>query len=268
MFFKSKKSIYGAGLALILMFLLGSLKAETIEKGNIIGFIYTKDGTTPLEGAIIRVENISTRSTFESTISDKNGIFKIEGIEQGVYVLGVKTSEGEFNLEDVIGLKIRSNETAKMSLSVNPYDKEVASAVQEVYVDQEISGESLIGTVIDYNEATRTAVVSIIKGLLRINDRIHAKGQKTDFYQNVRAIRKEGALVQIVLAGQVATIEVKKKVEKNDLIYSAKKRGILPLFIAPIGGVTLLAASAAVLHGTINIDEEPDQISPFKKELP
>lgn len=34
----------------------GSKNGEAVRKGNLIGFVYDKDGTTPLEGAIVKLK--------------------------------------------------------------------------------------------------------------------------------------------------------------------------------------------------------------------
>lgn len=85
--------------------------------GNVVGFIYEQDGTTPVEGAILQARNINTGKVYKSTKTDKLGMFKAE-LEQGMYVAGVSTKEGDYNLPNLIGIK--ANETAKVSLALKP----------------------------------------------------------------------------------------------------------------------------------------------------
>ncbi len=91
-------------------------------KGNLVGFVYDKDGTTPLEGAIVKLKNVSTSSIYESSKADKLGVFKIEGIDEGLYVVGISSKEGDFNVENFIGIK--ANETAKVTFALKPQAKD------------------------------------------------------------------------------------------------------------------------------------------------
>lgn len=92
------------------------LGAKEIGKGNIIGFVFQKDGTTPVEGAVVKLRNVATGTGYESTQSDKLGIFKVEDVAEGLYLVGVSTEEGDFNVSNLIG--IISNETAKVSFAL------------------------------------------------------------------------------------------------------------------------------------------------------
>ena len=82
----TKKTACVFGLSIVLLFALSSLlKSETPTKGNVLGFIYGSDGATPIEGAILKVVNISTGSVYESTISNNNGELTISEVETGIY---------------------------------------------------------------------------------------------------------------------------------------------------------------------------------------
>jgi len=50
------------------------------------------------------------------------GTFKIEGIEEGLYSVGIVTDEGEFNVESMIGIK--ANKTVLVTLVLKPYLEE------------------------------------------------------------------------------------------------------------------------------------------------
>ncbi len=225
------------------------LKSENNAKGNIIGFVYSQDGTTPLEGAVVKVKNIASGTVYESSKSDINGVFTIVGVESGVYLYGVLTPQGEFNSENYFGLRVTEGETAKLSIALTPYEQKVAAAIREVYSEQAASGEALAGTVIDYNSSARTADVLIVKGLLQKNDKIHAKGKDTDFYQLVEEMMMGKKPIKRLFAGQKANLKVKKSVKNGDLIFIVCKRGILPFFTKPLGIASLIAGSAAVIVG-------------------
>ena len=247
-----RASVFSIGIAFLLLCLPSFLTSEEGVKGNIIGFVYDQDGTTPLEGAVIKVKNISTGNIYESSTSDTNGVFKIQGIESGIYLCGVITAQGDYNAEDLFGVNLSEGETAKLSVALTPYEQKVATALREVYEGHSSSGESLVGTVIDYYPDNQSADVLVVKGMLRLDDRIHAKGKSTDFYQNVDELKLGNSTVKKIFAGQTANMKVKKSVNNGDLVYIVCSRGILPFFLKPFGAVTFLAGSAGVLLGIKN----------------
>lgn len=102
------------------------LNAQKAGKGNLIGFVFEKDGTTPVEGAVVKLSNVSTGTVYESIKSDKLGIFKTEGIEEGLYIVGISTKEGNFNGVNLIGIK--AAETAKVSFALKPEEQEEEKA--------------------------------------------------------------------------------------------------------------------------------------------
>jgi hypothetical protein len=161
---------------------------------------------------------------------------------------------------------VSEGETAKLSVSLTPYEQKVASALREVYEGQSSAGESLVGTVIDYYPDNQYADVLVVKGMLRLNDRIHAKGKKTDFYQNVDGLKLGSSPAKKVFAGQTAKMNVKNSVVNGDLVYLVCNRGILPLFLKPFGAVTFIAGGAGILLGIKNaLDQKVVTTSNYKK---
>ena len=94
------------------------LNAEAVGKGNLIGFVYDKDEITPLEGAIFKLKNISSGVIYKSNKTDKLGAFKIEGIDEGLYVASISLKEGDFNVKGLTGIK--AGETAKIFIALKP----------------------------------------------------------------------------------------------------------------------------------------------------
>lgn len=256
-------------VAVVFAFLLSSfpsiLKSEEAAKGNLIGFVYEEDGTTPLEGAVVKIKNISSGVIYESSQSDKYGVFKIVGLENGIYICGVATPKGNFNLDGLVGVGIRNNETAKMSISLARYEPPVASTIDEVYQEQAIAGEALIGRVIDYNPEEKLAEVLITRGVLAVNNKIHLKGDITDFYQKLKVLKLNGASVKKLITGQTGSLGMTKSVEKGDLVYLVCKKGFLPLFLAPLGNAIIIAGSSFISYGIIFLKDEREEASPFKK---
>lgn len=261
---KAKIYSFGVTFALLLFCVPSFLNSENIAKGNLIGFVYGKDGTTPLEGAVVKVMNASTGAAYESSRTDSLGIFKIEGVEKGIYIYAVNTAQGDYISDGMIGVSIRQNETAKLSISLSPFDEKFASAAQEIYRDQQNTGMSLVGRVIRYDPNSRMAEVFIEKGLLQLDDRMYAKGKNTNFYQDVRFLEFEGSSVKGLYAGQNAFIGVKKKVEIGDAIYTVSKTGIPPLYSTPLGSASVLAGSPSIAYSMIKVKDQCICPSPYK----
>lgn len=115
---KSKTLVFLLISFIIIFYFPHELKAQKVGKGNLIGFVYEKDGTTPVEGAIVKLKNVSTGIVYESSNSDKLGIIKTEGIEEGFYIVGISTKTEDFNVVNLIGIK--TDETTKVSFALKP----------------------------------------------------------------------------------------------------------------------------------------------------
>ena len=124
---KLKKTKFVA-ISLILSFILLNAPyfstAEANKSGSLTGYIFGEDCTTPVMGAVVVIRNISKDSIYESEESNELGAFKIDNIEEGLYVLGIWTHNGGFNLENIIG--IRANESGEVSFSIGPQTQEKA----------------------------------------------------------------------------------------------------------------------------------------------
>lgn len=262
---RSRLSFMGIAIAFLIFCSPSFLRSENVTKGNIIGFVYDEEGTTPLEGAVVEFKNIYSGAVYKSSRSDSLGVFKIEGMERGMYIYGVKTAQGDFNSDGTIGVRIRENKTAKLSISLAPYEERVAAEIKKVYEEQKVAGKALVGRAVDYNPDTHTADVLITKGMLRLDDRIYAKGEVTDFYQDVNALRSESSSVASIFAGRIASFTVKKKVEIGDLIYSIFKSDILPIFSSPSGDASIVAGSSEIFSGFTLLGDVPVAPSNYKQ---
>jgi len=235
---------------------------KDLPKGNIIGFLYAKDGTTPIEGAVVKFKNLTSGMVFESTKSDSYGIFKVQGVEKGIYTYGVVTAEGDFNADNLVGLRVGANETAKLSIAVDPYEKEVAEALSEVNQELEKNGEALVGMIADFNPSTRMAEVQIVKGVLKVNDRIHARGKSTDFYQDVDNLLVGVASTKRVLKGQTATLKLEKHAQAGDMVYVVPDKKLFPLFLVPLGVAAVISGNEAVSYGIMKVKDQAIPASP------
>jgi hypothetical protein len=236
--------------------------AQAIERGNLVGTIVDRDGRAPIGGAVLRLRNISSGAIYESPATDAQGRFRIDGLGKGIYTYGISTSLGEFNSNELIG--ILANETTKISISLNPFESNVQSAVQEVLRAQAASpaSESQVGRVIRYDPATKRADVFVERGLLQVRDRVRIFGPATNFSQDVETMYQGPDRVRRVLAGQNLWLPTTKPVQPGDVVAVGCKNGVAPFFLTPCGIAWVVAGSGAILAGIIEItNKEP--VSPF-----
>jgi hypothetical protein len=234
----------GLVAAVLVFFSPQVLTGQVPAKGNLLGFVYGQDGTTPLPGAVVMVKNISSGKIYESAASDGLGVFKVQGLDTGLYALGVTSPDGSYNSTDLVG--VAANETAKIAIALNPYEKDVQEAVQPVNKDQQEKGESRIGPVSEFKSGISRAAVFIERGLLQSGDRIHVKGATTDFYQDAKGLLVQGASVRKAMVGETVEIAINQACVPGDIVYIVCKRGIPPFFLAPLGIAAVIAGSAAL----------------------
>jgi len=230
--------------------------------GNLIGFIYGQDAATPVAGAVITLKSIATGSSFESAPTDSQGIFRMTALAAGVYAMGVTSPAGGFNASSMVGIK--TNETAKVSVALQPYEQQVAQAVSQVNKSQTKAGESRVGRIVEFLPGTVEGQVFIELGLLQQNDRIHVLGERTDFYQDVKSLVFQGMAVKRAFGGQTVQLKLIKPAEAGDIVYIVCKRGIPPIFLSPLGIAAIVAGTGAIVYGIIEIPDEPIPVSPFK----
>ena len=256
---RSAKVAVSWGSAIALILVLSSLVAspQTIPKGNLIGFVFGQDGSTPVAGAVVVVKNLTTGLVTEGVQSDELGVFKIPGLGAGLYALGVKSASGNYNSQDFFG--VAPEKTAKISISLNPYDSAAGQAAEAVIKEQREKGEAFIGRVINYIPESNEAEVFIEIGLIQAEDRIHIKGQTTDFYQDMRGLKAQGVKAKRVTSGNAAVLRASNPCQQGDFVYVVCKRGVPPFFLAPLG-IAAIVAGAVPLAATF--EEEP--VSPFR----
>ena len=241
----------------------GFLTSQVIEKGNLIGFVFDRDGKTPIPGAVAKLRNITSGTIYESLPSDSAGVFKIEGLAKGIYTFGITTDLGDFNSNDLVG--ILTNETTKVTISLNPYESGVQSAVQEVLRDQaqpDSQGESRIGRIVQFNPDAKEASVFIERGILQTEDNIRIRGVQTNFGQDAGPLRIGEKAVRRALVGETSWMKVKGAVQTGDGVYVVCNKGVVPFFLTPCGIAWVVAGAGAIMTGIVTITEKTP-VSPF-----
>ncbi len=88
------------------------------RQGTLQGVVYSEGMRTRVSTAIVKIRNLNTQKEFVSTPTDAKGSYKIVGIEEGWYTLGVSSVAGDFNLN--YGVSIKAGEVAKLSVEMLP----------------------------------------------------------------------------------------------------------------------------------------------------
>jgi hypothetical protein len=86
--------------------------------GALAGHIYNEDMRTPVRNAVVMLRNVATLKEYESEPTDPEGMYRIPGIEEGRYVMGVKASSGSYNFH--YSIMIKSDALAKLSVAMKP----------------------------------------------------------------------------------------------------------------------------------------------------
>ena len=258
----AKKSIFLMIFGLFLLFnFSGLIQSETNAKGNVLGYIYGSDGTTPYEGVVLKVMNVTTGSVYESTVSNSNGVLKLEELETGVYEYAVTTPQGSFISENTFGLIIREDKTEEMAIRVNSLSKKVKSEPMGFPEPEAIEGAPYIGRVIGIDLASKMAEVYIVRGMIKTDDKVLIKGSETDFGMKVKELNKEGDNVNSLLAGETGVMVIKQNAAIGDAIYLVADKGILPLILGAAG----LTAGTAGVVGYANVTAGTEGVIEYDK---
>jgi len=116
---RSRWMIWGALVAFTLFIVpVGEVAWAKAQGGVLVGFVYAQDLKTPVAGAVVKVRNIANQKEYASGTTDANGMYKIDGVDEGRYILGVTAPKGDFNFDYVMLLK--GGEIAKLSVALAP----------------------------------------------------------------------------------------------------------------------------------------------------
>jgi len=88
------------------------------DPGALGGFVYAKDAKSPVAGAVVKLRNIADMKEMASAPTDANGMYTINGIPEGRYLVGVTSTREDFNLE--YALYIKAGELGKLSIALAP----------------------------------------------------------------------------------------------------------------------------------------------------
>jgi hypothetical protein len=86
--------------------------------GSLAGHIFNEDMKTPVRNAVVKLRNVASQLEYESEPTDLEGMYTIPGIEEGRYVMGVKSVQGDYNFH--YSILIKSDALAKLSVAMKP----------------------------------------------------------------------------------------------------------------------------------------------------
>lgn len=245
--------VYAVLFSTIVLFLQPLLFAASAGKGNLVGFVYGQDGTTPVAGAVVKLKSLSDGKIFQSDKSDDAGAFKLAGVDQGVYIFGVTSPQGDFNSEEALG--IAANETAKLAVALTPDEGDVNPQGENAPT---IAGEKWVGTVVSFDASTNLARIYINKRHLDQDEDFHVKGDKkkynsdTDFWQKAKVIQQNGLKVKKAVSGQYYNLLLEKPPLDNDFVYVKTSKGLIAFFLSPLGLATILAGTTAAVIAIVS----------------
>ena len=115
--------VFLAAAFILLTLPVRELAAGAPGTGALAGHIYNEDMRTPVRNAVVMLRNVATQKEYESEPTDPDGLYRIPGIEEGRYVMGVKDRPGSYNFH--YSLLIKSDALAKLSVAMKPGDPPV-----------------------------------------------------------------------------------------------------------------------------------------------
>lgn len=253
-------------LAFMILFLaatLSGLWAKPLPQGSLTGYVYQSDGTTPAQGAVVVLKNLSSGAMHRSEPSSELGFFQLESLEKGLYMFGAVTDQGEFNGRDIIG--IEGDTAARLSIALE-VQAETQAAARGPKEPPAIRGERFVGRVTTFDVEKMEAQIFVEQGEMRVGDNIHLfgdeeRGSETDFYQKARKIMQNGSEVEKAVAGQYYVLLLEKPVLELDWLYIKEKGGLGALFLTPCGIANILAATTTIVYTYI---KEPPETSVYR----
>ncbi|MBE3145230.1 MAG: hypothetical protein IMZ61_15130 [Planctomycetes bacterium] len=118
------RSLAGALIAAFVLLLMplpsfsGQQPQSYARQGSLQGNVYSEGMRSRVTNAVVKLRNLNNQKEYTSQPTDAKGGYKILGVEEGWYTLGVSTAAGDFNLN--YGVYVKAGETAKLSVVMLP----------------------------------------------------------------------------------------------------------------------------------------------------
>ncbi len=115
---KKTLAVFLVGALILLTVPVAQIAAAPKGNGALAGHIYGDDMRTPVRNAVVKLRNLTTQKEYESEPTDPEGMYRIPGIEEGRYVMGVLGPSGAYNFH--YSILIKADALAKLSLAMKP----------------------------------------------------------------------------------------------------------------------------------------------------
>ena len=79
--------------------------------------------------------------------------------------------------------------------------------------------EEKVGKVQKFFSKPSVAAIEVIAGVLKIGDKLHFKGQTTDFEDTITSMQVDNKPIEEAKQGDLIGIRVKERVRENDTVY-------------------------------------------------
>lgn len=115
---KSKVLACGVIGAFILLTSFGTGWAQAAQTGKLKGKVFESDFETPVEDAVVKIENIVNGKDFKSEPSNDKGEYLIVNIEQGRYNVEVSAQSGKYKFD--FEVYVKASETGELNIALEP----------------------------------------------------------------------------------------------------------------------------------------------------
>ena len=88
-----------------------------------------------------------------------------------------------------------------------------------VAAKEKVSKEKEVGMVTHYFTHLGVAVVEVTNGSIKVGDKLHIKGETSDFTQAVKSMQLENEAVEEAKKGQSIGLKVKNRVRLHDKVF-------------------------------------------------
>lgn len=164
----SREAVKVVSCVLIPLFLV-FLSPARLEAsgGHLEGFIYASDGTTPVEGAVLKLRNLQNGEEYVSGPSDALGRVSLNDLEPGLYLAGISTGTGDYNFDHMVG--IREGVTGKISFSLGDASGQIEKNSAQEQGEQKRGGilgffTSTLGLALLSAATIGTAIAFVVSG--------------------------------------------------------------------------------------------------------
>jgi hypothetical protein len=115
---KKPLALFLVGAFILMIVFVPRSAAAPKGNGALVGHILNEDMRTPVRNAVVKLRNLETQKEYTSEPTDPEGSYRIPGIEEGRYVMGVLGPNGSYNFH--YSILIKADALAKLSVAMKP----------------------------------------------------------------------------------------------------------------------------------------------------